>query len=72
VIQLVRSIKAKTSRELITEFKALGLIFPGSQVWAGGYFAASFGEVTNEVITKWVEEQSLEPPDGDFKIADDF
>ena len=35
---------------------------------ARGYFVASSGNVTDEVIMKYIEEQGKEPPDGDFKI----
>jgi REP element-mobilizing transposase RayT len=33
-----------------------------------GYFAASSGNVTDEVIIKYIEQQGKEPPDGEFKI----
>jgi len=33
-----------------------------------GYFVASSGNVTDEVIMKYIEEQGKGPPDGDFKI----
>lgn len=72
VSQVVKSIKNKTSRELITEFKALERIFWGHSIWSEGYFAASFGEVASEEIAGWVDEQIVEPPDGDFKIDDDL
>jgi len=36
-----------------------------------GYFAASSGNVTDEVIMKYIEQQGMEPPDGDFKIDGD-
>ncbi len=46
--------------------------FWGRHIWARGYFVASSGNVTDEVIMKYIEEQSNEPPDGDFKIDDDL
>jgi hypothetical protein len=33
---------------------------------------ASSGNVTDEVIIKYIEQQNLEPPDGDFKTEDDL
>ncbi len=37
-------------------------------MWTRGYFVASSGDVTDEVIIKYIEDQGKEPPDGDFKI----
>jgi hypothetical protein len=36
------------------------------------YFVASSGNVTDEVIMQYIEQQNLEPPDGDFKTDDDL
>ena len=33
-------------------------------------FVGSSGNVTDEVIIKYIEEQGKEPPGGDFKIND--
>jgi putative transposase len=72
VSQLVQSIKGKTSRKLLTEFKSLSRAFWGRHIWARGYFVASSGNVTDEVIIKYIEQQNIEPPDGDFKTEDDL
>ena len=72
VSQLVKSIKGKTSRKMMMEYKALSRTFWGRHIWARGYFVASSGNVTDEVIVKYIEQQSLEPPDGDFKTEDDL
>ena len=72
VSDLVKSIKGKTSRKLLMEFKTLNRKFWGRHVWARGYFAASSGNVTDEVIMKYIEQQGHEPPDADFKIDEDL
>ena len=72
VSQLVQSIKGKTSRKLLMEFKTLSRAFWGRHIWARGYFVASSGNVTDEVIMKYIEQQNIEPPDGDFKTEDDL
>ena len=72
VSQLVQSLKGKTSRKLLMEYKSLSRAFWGRHIWARGYFVASSGNVTDEVIMKYIEEQGKEPPDGDFKIDDDL
>ena len=72
VSQLVQSLKGKTSRKLLMEYKSLNRAFWGRHIWARGYFVASSGNVTDEVIMRYIEEQGKEPPDGDFKIEDEL
>jgi putative transposase len=72
VSHLVQSIKGKTSRKLLMEFKSLSRAFWGRHIWARGYFVASSGNVTDEVIIKYIEQQNIESPDGDFKTEDDL
>ncbi len=68
VSQIVKLLKGKTSRKLLMEFKTLSKTFWGRHIWARGYFVATSGNVTDEVIMKYIEQQGHEPPDGDFKI----
>jgi putative transposase len=68
ISQLVKSIKGKSSRKLMMEYKRLSKAFWGRHMWARGYFVASSGNVTDEVIIKYIEQQGKEPPDGEFKI----
>jgi putative transposase len=68
--QVVQSFKGKTSRKLMMEYKGLSRAIRGHYIWTRGYFVASFGNVTDEVIMKYIEEQGKEPPDGDFSIED--
>ena len=68
----VEIIKGKSSRKMMMEFNSLSRAFWGRHIWARGYFVASSGNVTDEVIMKYIEQQSVEPPDGDFKTEDDL
>jgi len=52
------------------EYKRLSKAFWGRHMWARGYFVASSGNVTDEIIMKYIEEQSKEPQDGDFRVED--
>ena len=72
VSYLVKSIKGKTSRKMLMEYKALSRTHWGRHIWAREYFVASSGNVTDEVIMKYIEQQNIEPPDGDFKTEDDL
>jgi len=69
VSKLMQSLKGKTSYKLLSEFKELGRTFWGRHIWGRGYFAASSGNVTDEVIMQYIATQDLEEPDGDFHIA---
>jgi putative transposase len=72
VSQLVKSFKGKTSRKLLMENRGLNRAFWGHHLWARGYFVASSGNVTDEAIIKYIEQQGQEPQDGDFKIDDEL
>jgi putative transposase len=63
-------IKGKTSNKLLREFRHINREFWGRHVWARGYFAASSGNVTDEVIAKYIEDQDVERDDADFKVTE--
>ena len=69
VSKLVQSLKGKTSYKLLSEFKELGRAFWGRHIWGRGYFAASSGNVTDEVIMEYIATQDLEANDDDFNIS---
>jgi putative transposase len=71
VSQLVQYLKGESSRKMMMEFKTLSRTFWGRHIWARGYFVATSGNVTDEVIMKYIEQQELEAPDTDFKIDGD-
>jgi len=64
-------IKGKTSRKLLSEYRRLSKEFWGRHLWGRGYFAASSGNVTDEVIMQYLATQDLEERthDGDFTLG---
>lgn len=70
VSKLVQYLKGKTSIKLQQEFKVIQKEFWGRHLWARGYFVASSGNVTDEIIMQYIENQELEREDGDFKISE--
>jgi len=66
--KFVQRVKGKVSRKLLGEYKKLNRQFWGRHVWGRGYFVASSGNVTDETIKQYLENQLHEPEDGDFKI----
>ncbi len=69
VSKLMQSLKGKTSYKLLSEYKEISKQFWGRHIWGRGYFAASSGNVTDEVIMEYIETQDLQEKDGDFHIA---
>lgn len=70
VSKLMQYLKGKTSRKMMMEFAVLRRQFWGRHIWARGYFVASSGNVTDEVILKYIEGQELGREDEDFKIEE--
>ena len=68
--KLMQWIKGKTSRKLLQEFPDLRKKFWGQHLWARGYFVASSGNVTDDVIMQYIELQSEQEDsrDDDFQI----
>lgn len=70
ISQIVQSIKGKSSRKLLSNFQELQKQFWGRHFWARGYFVASSGNITDEVVMKYIEEQDITEDDDDFKITE--
>lgn len=69
--RLMQAIKGKTSFQLLGDFRALRQSFWGRHLWSRGYFVATTGNVTDEVIAKYIESQDVEPQkDDDFKVSE--
>lgn len=70
VSQLVQYIKGKSSRQMQQEYPELRKRYWGQHIWARGYFCASSGTVTDEMIKAYIEQQKL-PPKDNFDVADE-
>ena len=69
--KIMQAIKGKTSHHLLQDFRALRKEFWGRHLWARGFFAATTGVVTDEVISKYIETQDVEHQDDDkFKVTE--
>lgn len=67
-IILVQYMKGTTSRKLQMEYKEINKEFWGRHLWARGYFVASSGNVTDEIIQEYIKNQDLE----ERKKSDNF
>jgi putative transposase len=53
------------------ENKQVSRLFWGRHLWAKGYFVASSGNITDEVIMEYIENQDNdEKEDGEFTTVD--
>lgn len=62
VSKFVNSLKGVSSRLLRKEFPELREYLWGNHFWSPSYFIASTGQVTLEVLKRYVEEQCHEAP----------
>ena len=60
VSKIVQWLKGISSRVLLQEFSHLRGKFWGRHFWARGYLAVSSGNVTDEMIKKYIDEQEGE------------
>ena len=70
VSKIVQYLKGISSRILLQEFAHLRKQFWGRHFWARGYCAISSGNITDELIHQYIDEQEGEPvhEDGRFQI----
>lgn len=57
VSKLMQYIKGNTSRKLLMEYKELNKQYWGNHLWGRGYFAVSSGNITEEIIQQYIENQ---------------
>lgn len=70
--KIMQYVKGKTSRKVMMEFQHIQKRYWGRHMWARGYFVASSGNVTDEVIMDYIRHQDgTEPGDGgdQFKVT---
>ena len=59
--KLVQYLKGGSSRILLQEYASLRKQFWGRHLWTRGYMAISSGNITDELIQRYIEEQEGEP-----------
>lgn len=68
--KLVEYLKGKSSYKMLSENKDLSWMFCGWHLWGRGYFVATSGNVTDEVIMEYIKHQDANEDDGTFTIAE--
>src|ERR1035441_10160036 len=67
ISRLLQWLKGKSAHHLMAEFPHIKKQFWGRHLWARGYFCCSSGNVTDEVIAKYIAEQNIDQ-DEDFRV----
>ena len=66
ISRLMQKLKGKSSYKLFHSFETLRRQYWGRHLWARGYFCCSSGNVTDEAIKAYIEQQDR--ADNDFRI----
>jgi putative transposase len=68
--RVMNAIKGKSSIRLMRSFRELNRQFWGRHLWSRGYFVATSGNVTDEILKRYIEDQDVESQDDDFKVTE--
>jgi putative transposase len=66
ISRFVQKLKGKSSHKLLHTFPSLRRQYWGRHFWARGYFCCSSGNVTDEIIKQYIEQQAH--ADDNFQI----
>ena len=69
ISKLVQYLKGKSSYKIMQENKQVSKMFWGRHLWGRGYFVATSGNITDEVILAYIKKQDENEDSGDFTIA---
>jgi putative transposase len=70
--KIAQYLKGRSSRLIQDEFPELKKRYWGQHLWARGYFCATSGTVTDEMIQAYINTHDEQDNVNDFKIEDDF
>lgn len=70
ISKLVQYLKGKSSYKLLSENKDLSKLFWGRHLWGRGYFVATSGNITDEVIMEYIKNQDNNESNDEFTIAE--
>lgn len=69
VSKIIQNIKGRSSRIIQQEFPEIRKEYWGRHFWGIGYFSTTSGNVTDEMIMQYIEEQGKNQEDDIFKIT---
>ena len=68
--RVMQRIKGKSSHHLLQDHRRLRKEFWGRHLWARGYFVATTGNVSDEMVAEYIENQDAEPENDRFKVTE--
>ena len=68
--RVMQAVKGRTSHHLLQDYRRLRKEFWGRHLWARGYFVASSGNVTDDVLKEYIDKQGIDEEDDNFKISE--
>src|SRR5688572_27646739 len=69
--RVMQRVKGKTSHHLLQDHRKLRSEFWGRHLWARGYFVCTSGNVTDEVIARYIAEQDVATAgDDSFRVSE--
>lgn len=68
--RVMQAIKGKSSHHLLQDHRRLRKEFWGRHLWARGYFAATTGNVSEDMVAEYIERQDAEPENDRFKVSE--
>jgi putative transposase len=69
VSKLVQYLKGKSSYKMLQENKQISKTYWGRHLWGRGYFVATSGNITDEVIMEYINSQEDSEQNDDFSIT---
>ena len=69
VIKLVHSLKGKSSYKMLQENKQLSKMFWGRHLWGRGYFVTTSGNITDDIVMEYIENQESNEREDEFSIT---
>ncbi len=70
VSKLMQYIKGKSSRKILMEFEHLRKRYWGQHIWARGYFAVTVGNLNEQQVQEYIENQELHHREDNFSISE--
>ncbi len=70
ISKLVQYLKGKSSYKLLSENQQLSKAFWGRHLWGRGYFVATSGNITDEVILEYIKNQDSTESEDEFTITE--
>ena len=69
VSKFVQYVKGKSSRKVLMEFAHLRKRYWGQHMWAKGYFAVTVGNLNEQQVQEYIENQEVHHKNDSFEIS---